>query len=72
MTPTHLRCYAERATPLAGAVDAAMPALVTCRGTSLENQWNVGSDDFVLAAIVIVALSLLRSEAAYVYNNRCG
>ena len=29
-----------------------MPALVTCKGSSVETQWNVGSDDFVLPAIV--------------------
>ena len=36
-----------------------MPGLVTCQGSSLETQWNVGSDDFVMPSFLNVVLTLL-------------
>ena len=51
-----------------------MPGLVTCQGSSLETQWNVGSDDFVMPSFLKVVLTLLwlaRYAVRIVYLAKC-
>ena len=37
-----------------------MPAIVTCRGKFCEQHWNVGSDDFVVPALIAIVVGLFK------------